>query len=218
MFVSFFQKYGSYFYPITIEVFENKEHKQLQIELYKNEYMLTTPNVYYSKGTTYMPCTIAFKKLTFFLPAVKSMLVLGTGLGSALKILQEKYNVFPICELVEIDDPIIQRSKKYMQLNSRKNVTWICMNAIDYMQLNSKKVDLIFVDIFDDMHVPYETFATEFLTNCKNSLSAKGYCVFNYLFENEHQKNSVHYKLQVLFTTIDVLKHKNNLIYICTNQ
>ncbi len=187
----------------------------LLVQLYFNQFMLVTPRAIYSFGTRYAPFRKPFIRIKDELQRVNHFLLLGTGLGSALKILQDTYHVFPAATLIDNDLDVLRFSTKYMHLNKAQNVEWICKDAIEYLTVSSKKYDLIGVDIFRDLVQPEFTTTGAFFTLCARALNPKGICLFNMILHDDNEIVDVERKLKRHFSKVTFIIDKVNTYFIC---
>jgi len=155
--------------------------------LYQNQYQLATDDALYSDGTRYRPLVLAFNEMKTSLTEVKSVLVLGTGLGSAVQILEGK-KVSAEYTLVDIDKTVLNLARNY--LPKRSGLSFICADAVEFMKENTRKYDLVIVDVFLSRIVPGSVVARDFLSKCKAALNDGGYIVINYIIsaDNEWQR------------------------------
>lgn len=116
--LTFFQIIGSLFYPVLIRRASSAVNPVLELYRYRGRWQLATADALYSDGGQYRPLLAAFRTLKPQLPAVKNMLVLGTGLGSAVQILHEMGH-HPACTLVELDEKVLQWA---LELSAPKHV------------------------------------------------------------------------------------------------
>ena len=187
----------------------------LLVQLYCNQYMLVTPRAIYSYGTRYDPFRKPFSRIKDELEQVDHFLLLGTGLGSALKILQETYHVFPTSTLIDNDLDVLQFSSKYMNLNTAHNVKWICKDAVEYLTTSTTKYDLIGIDIFRDLVQPEFTTTGSFLALCAKALHPKGICLFNMILHEDNEIVDIERKLRRHFSKVTFLLDKVNTYFIC---
>ncbi|MBP6625584.1 MAG: hypothetical protein KA198_10455 [Chitinophagaceae bacterium] len=211
-----YKKIASFLYPITIKKIVTKQHASLKLQLYCNQLMLSTPDAIYSYGTRYSPFRKTFELLKADLQQVQQVLVLGTGLGSALKILQEKYGKYPEAILVDIDPDILTLSKEWMQLDSKKNVTWICDEARNYIMNSQQPVDLICIDVFNGTFMPYYLKEVNFYIACRKNLRPKGICIFNIIPLNDQEAILIEMMIHETFTHVERIQEARNLFYICS--
>ncbi|MCC7028876.1 MAG: hypothetical protein IT257_01125 [Chitinophagaceae bacterium] len=211
------KKILSYLYPQTLKEISNTRHPQLKLQLFCNQLMLSTHEAVYSFGTFYTPFRKSFKSIKKELIHCRRFLLLGTGLGSALQILQRKHHIFPESVLVDNDQDILNLSMEYMQLNSKKNVTWLLSDAGVYMQQNIGTFDLIGVDIFRDTMIPKDFKQASFFELCKNKLNPGGHCIFNMILNSRNEQMIIRERLQQHFTSIHEIQFKVNTFYVCSN-
>lgn len=209
------KKYLSYLYPITIETKKDYKQRNLKLQLYCGQYLLSTAQAVYSYGTMYAPFRITFKKIKNHIPHIKTMLLLGTGLGSALKILQQKYNSYPQAFLIDIDKEAIYYSMKYMELNHKNNVQWILSDALQYIANSNMQYDLIAVDVFIDTLLPADYKNEAFFKQCYSHLTVNGMCIFNVILSTKSEISKVENALYAVFATVNKYTLGINTFYVC---
>jgi spermidine synthase len=215
--IPLYKRLFSYVWPITLSQTIGKNMTVLLLQLYRNEFMLGTPKAIYSYGTSYRPFLKTFAKLKDELPACRRFLLLGTGLGSALKILQVKYNLFPEAVLIDNDEDVLKQSMKVMNLNQQHNVQWICQDGMSYLEQNKSKFDLIGVDLFIDLLPASIIQEDRFVTACKKNLSTNGICIFNTIFTDDNDIVSMEQKLKLQFPHVEFILDRVNTYFICRN-
>lgn len=174
--VSLFQRFLSYFYPLKIEDKSNDLHQNLSLQIYQNQWQLEYGKALYSKGDSYRPFDFAFRKLKEELPAKKKFLLLGSGLGSALYILQKHYKLFPDAVLVDHDPDILNWSRELFSLDQRKNVRFRCQDIFEYLEMDQVLFDLIGIDVFHEMKIPERILHPEFWDRIRH-ISEKNTCI-----------------------------------------
>lgn len=106
------------------------------------------------------------------------MLILGMGTGTYATQC-EKY--FPDRKMniegVEIDEKITELSKKYFHASDNVKVTTYDGRA--YLNAIDKKYDVIMVDAYQDITIPFQMSSAEFFTLVKNHLKPSGVMVVN---------------------------------------
>ena len=217
MTIPLYKRIISFLFPVLLEKkndFYGKEHK---IELYQNQLMLSTSSAIYSFGVNYYPFTKSLKKIKKEIPFVTSFLLLGTGLGSALKILQENYQCYPKSTLVDFNQTLLDLSKELMELNAKQNVEWVCQEASFYIEQHLDQYDLIGIDIFVDMSVPLFVKSSEFISKIKKRLTPQGIALFNLTFTSSNEQLIVENRLKTTFNHVEPIKHNLNYFYICKN-
>lgn len=214
--VSFSTKLKSFFYPVTLKIVSNDRHQRLSLQLYCNQFMLSTHDAVYSFGTFYTPFRKTFSLIKKEIAHCKSFLLLGTGLGSALKILQQKHHLYPDSVLVDNDNDILDLSINYMNLNSKNNVSWKYTDALNYLQTTTQTFDLIGVDVFRDTFIPKDYKQLYFFELCKKTLNTGGYCIFNMILNSSNEKLIIAERLRIVFSTVKEITFKMNTFYICS--
>lgn len=213
--VSAGKKILSFFYPITIQKMAGTKHRKLILQLFCNQWLLSTDEAVYSYGSFYTPFRKSFRTIKNKLKNVKSFLLLGTGLGSALKILQSKYDVYPEAVLVDNDKTIIELSMRYMELNTKNNVRWEYDDAQHYIQTTTKTFDLIGVDVFKDMFIPTAFKQESFFALCRSRLNPGGYCIFNMIFPSTNEKEIVTERMRRHFSQVSEISFRINTLFVC---
>jgi len=212
--IPLYKKVLSYLIPISIEKTIGKNLTVLQIQVYCNQLMLVTPRAIYSYGIKYNPFRKSFAYIKNDISQINSFLLLGTGLGSALKILQDKYHQFPSSILVDNDEDILNLSIKYMDLNRRKNVNWVCDDAVNFLRNNTKRFDLIGIDIFRDLVQPEFTYSKSFVELCNETLTPQGICVFNMILNDDNKIVEIESLLKLHFKKVKFLIDGVNTYFI----
>lgn len=210
---SFFKTIVSWIVPVTLAKHSSVSNPVLHIKRYRGQLLLTTAHAIYSFGSAYRPFRFMFKRIQKELPKVNHFLLLGTGLGSALKILQRRYNCYPISTLVDTDEEILKLSSQYMELNTRHNVEWVCDDAIHFLEHHSQTYDLIGIDVFNDLYVPAEIQTLAFMQHCKKHLRNGGYICWNMIHHDQNIAYSFEHDLQQVFQ-IQKIELGKNVFYI----
>ncbi|MBK7689876.1 MAG: hypothetical protein IPK62_07325 [Bacteroidetes bacterium] len=213
--VSLKKKVLSYFYPITISEFSNEKHRKLVLQLFCNQFMLSTEDAVYSFGTFYTPFRKSFALIKDDLQQCERFLLLGTGLGSALKILQKKYQVYPDAVLVDNDKDILELSMKFMNLNEKKNVSWIYNDAITYLKSETPHFNLIGIDLFRGTLLSNDFKQASFFELCKSKLEPNGICIFNMILNSRNESIIINDRLAQHFSNIRKITFKLNTFFIC---
>jgi spermidine synthase len=185
----------------------------LELLLYQNQLQLATADVLYSDGTRYEPAIAAVKPLKAFLPSVKNVLLLGSGLGSMVRILHRR-GCYPHFTLVENDKVVLQWAMEFLDAGTAAKTTPVCSDAMAFMANNTAKYDLVFIDVFMGRVVPLFVFTPAFLTMCKDSLNAGGHVAFNYIINNDREWEKVLQVFTLIFSDHKVVNKGVNRILI----
>lgn len=114
------------------------------------------------------------------------ILVLGMGTGTYAKQCQ-KYFPNASVEGVEIDQKITDLASKYFKLPNTIKVNTYDGRA--YLNSENKKYDVIMVDAYQDITIPFQMSSKEFFTTVKNHLAKDGIMVVNMNMHTEKKGN-----------------------------
>lgn len=153
-------------------------------------------------------------------PSDMDVLILGMGTGTYATQCR-KYLGDMNVEGVEIDEKITQLSRKYFSLSEDVPVTTYDGRA--YLNAMDKKYDVIMVDAYQDITIPFQMSSVEFFTLVKDHLNEDGVMVVNmnmrgsgddninqYLSDTIGQVFDVEYTVDVANTTNRELFASNN--------
>ena len=104
------------------------------------------------------------------------VLILGMGTGTYATQCRKYFGDMNM-EGVEIDQKITDLSRKYFSLPDSVKVTTYDGRA--YLQAEDKKYDVIMVDAYQDITIPFQMSSVEFFTMVKEHLSDNGVMVVN---------------------------------------
>ncbi len=178
----------SYLYQLTIEQCAGEVSPYLEVNLLKGKYVLDASKVNYSYGTLHKIFDQTFRNFNLKERAVKNALILGFGAGSVASLLTEEYGMG--CEItgIEKDPVVIYLARKYFNLKQFNNLKLICGDAYNYVQVPTKKFDIIVVDICIDDEVPKWFHKKEFLMQVDRLLQNDGVLFFYKLVNNPKQE------------------------------
>ena len=113
----------------------------------------------------------------------KDLLILGMGTGT-YAALCTKY--FPGVRIqgVEIDEKIADLAKKYFELPDSVNIS--VEDGRAYLR-NAKKYDVIMVDAYQDITIPFQMSTVEFFTSVKEHLKKNGVMVVNMNMKSDRE-------------------------------
>lgn len=105
-----------------------------------------------------------------------SVLILGMGTGTYAKQCLEYFPAVSI-EGVEIDEKIAGLAKTYFELPGNMEISIYDGRA--YLAASEKKYDVIMVDAYQDITIPFQMSSVEFFTLVKEHLTEDGVMVVN---------------------------------------
>ncbi|MDE6213387.1 MAG: fused MFS/spermidine synthase [Lachnospiraceae bacterium] len=109
-------------------------------------------------------------------PSDCNTLILGMGTGTYAHQCRAYYGDMPV-EGVEIDEKITKLARSYFDLPEDVKVTTYDGRA--YLNAIDEKYDVIMVDAYQDITIPFQMSSTEFFTLVKDHLTEDGVMVVN---------------------------------------
>lgn len=209
--MSFIKKILSYFYPLTTIVDSDYSGK-VEITWYNGKKMLDTENANYSYGSLQEVLEYGIAQVD--LTKVHSILILGMGAGSVIKSLREKFNCQKQITTVEWDKSIIEIAASEFGIKTNHQLEIIQRDAVDFVQKNTAKFDLIIIDIFIDNQIPQKILAVDFLIQLPKLFKERGTLIFNMLNVSKVDEQNIISCLQECLEVkvIDVPNHENKLL------
>lgn len=144
------------------------------------------------------------------------VLILGMGTGTYARQCLRYFNNLNI-EGVEIDEKITDLAGRYFNLPSNVNVTTYDGRA--YLQAVDKKYDVIMVDAYQDITIPFQMSTREFFTMVRNHLTDNGVMVVNMNMHSDAEGNINNYLADTIasvfsnVSTVDVAGSTNRELF-----
>jgi len=123
-------------------------------------------------------------------PEKTSVLVLGMGTGTYATQCKKYFKGIQI-EGVEIDEKITSLSRQYFHLPDDVKVTTYDGRA--FLNASDKKYDVIMVDAYQDITIPFQMSSAEFFTLVKEHLNPDGIMVVNMNMRSNSEHNICQY-------------------------
>jgi spermidine synthase len=121
-----------------------------------------------------------FSVAAIFPQDIKRVLVLGLGAGSVPVYLQ-RFLPDATIDAVELDQGVIDVSKKYFGLRETEKFHLIESDARVFLNKHSEPYDLIFADAFTGAYIPFHLMTREFYQLVRSRLAPHGVAAFNFL-------------------------------------
>jgi len=128
------------------------------------------------------------------------ILVLGMGSGTYARQCQKYFEQASI-EGVEIDQKITDLASRYFQLPATVKVTTYDGRA--YLNATDQKYDVIMVDAYQDITIPFQMSSVEFFAMVKKHLTKDGVMVVNMNMHTEKEGNINQYLADTIGTVFD---------------
>ncbi len=128
------------------------------------------------------------------------MLILGMGTGTYARQCMRYFDNLNI-EGVEIDGKITDLAEKYFELPESVKVTTYDGRA--YLQAVDKKYDVIMVDAYQDITIPFQMSTKEFFTMVEEHLTEDGVMVVNMNMHSDKKGNINDYLSDTIASVFD---------------
>ncbi|MEM6772160.1 MAG: fused MFS/spermidine synthase [Bacteroidota bacterium] len=183
------RRWLSYLTEQVLETASSEHNKYLHVSLVHGRLQLVAEDAIYSFGDYYLNFRRVFERFDFEqLPLRANVLVLGLGLGSIPEILERYIGVEYNFVAVEIDPVIIELASDYSLPALKSTIEVHEADAFAFLQLDTRKYDLICVDVFQDATIPAHLNGPDFLELLQSSLQPKGAIVYNRLADTMAHK------------------------------
>ena len=144
------------------------------------------------------------------------MLILGMGTGTYAAQCEKYFRGMNI-EGVEIDEKITALSKKYF--DASEDIPVITYDGRAYLQSVDKKYDVIMVDAYQDISIPFQMSSVEFFRQVYDHLSDDGVMVVNMNMRSDEKGNINEYLSDTIASvfpsvyTLDVPYYTNRELF-----
>ena len=148
------------------------------------------------------------------------ILILGMGTGTYARQCMHYFENVSV-EGVEIDQKITDLAGKYFALSDTVNVTTYDGRA--YLQAVDKKYDVIMVDAYQDITIPFQMSSVEFFTMVRDHLNEGGVMVVNMNMRGSGEGNINEYLSDTIASvfgnvyTVDVAGSTNRELFASDN-
>lgn len=190
-----YRRWLSYVTEQVLETTSSDHNDYLQVSLVQGRLQLVAEDAIYSFGDYYLNFRKLFERFDFEqLPLRSNVLILGLGLGSIPELLEDYIGVEYEYVAVEIDPIIIELASDYSLPQLRSPIEVRQADAYAFLQLDTRKYDLICVDVFQDATIPEHLTGDDFLELLKESLAPSGAIAYNRIADTSaHARESLEY-------------------------
>ncbi|MCR5626415.1 MAG: fused MFS/spermidine synthase [Lachnospiraceae bacterium] len=129
-----------------------------------------------------------------------SILVLGMGTGTFAELCRKYYPKAKVSG-VEIDEKITYLAREYFALPEEIEVTTYDGRA--YLDAVDEKYDLIMVDAYQDITIPFQMSSTEFFSSVHDHLKEDGVMVVNMNMHSDEEGNINEYLSDTIASVFD---------------
>ncbi len=158
----------------NIKVVENEVGRFLH---YKDTYQAGFINTPFYKGN--LPYINYFTIPYLINPDIKDILLIGFGTGKIVNDWEKLFDSLKSIDVVDIEENIYDIAKDYFNFKKSDKVNFFLQDGIVFLRENTKKYDLIVVDVASDDGIDERFLDDEYLALIKNSLSINGIFISN---------------------------------------
>lgn len=215
--IAWYKRWLSFLVPIKLQEWESANHAHLELFLQNNQLQLTYDHAIYSFGLSYKPFLCGFAALKKEdVVACQKVLLLGSGLGSIVQILQTHYpNANRQFTIVDIDSVILDLCSQHLAAEGIGNCIFVREDALAYMQrIDAEAYDLICVDIFKDVDVPTVFLKPAFIQQVYKGLNTGGIMVYNYIDNEVDNTQALRMSLQASFSDLKQTEIRKNILWL----
>lgn len=150
-----------------------------------------------------------------------NILILGMGTGTYATQCGRYFDSV-VCMGVEIDEKITRLARQYFELNENVKVTTYDGRA--YLNAIDEKYDVIMVDAYQDITIPFQMSSVEFFTLVKEHLTPDGVMVVNMNMRGSSEGNINQYLSDTISQvfgevyTVDAGGSTNRLLFASNNE
>lgn len=125
-------------------------------------------------------------------PDIKNILLIGFGTGRIVNDWEKIFDRLESIDVVDIEENIFDLAQNYFGFKKTDKVNFILQDGIVYLRENTKKYDLIVVDVASDDGIDDRFLSEDYFNLVKKSLSKNGIFVSNLCSsaDFEHEENT----------------------------
>jgi predicted membrane-bound spermidine synthase len=179
-----------FFYPEVIKKFHSDFNAEVELVRFMGDLRLDMGGLTQSGSVIEKIWAKAIKSLVPRNSNIKSVLILGLGGGSAIKVVKHFYKDAKIVA-VEIDPVVVDIATNHFPYIKKYQVDVITSDAVEYVKKMSGNYDLVLVDCYQGHNVPAKLNSLEFV---KKILKHTKYLLINRLFWAEFKKPALDFK------------------------
>jgi len=211
------KKLLSYVTEISLVKTGSYSNPYLEVLLTNGRHQLVTADAIYSYDDKYENFNHAFKNIDWDNFKGQKVLLLGLGLGSVILLLEKHFHRLFDYTAVEVDSEICKLCYEYTLKDLNSFVEVIPREAMQFLESDNQKYDLIIMDIFQSAVIPEKFQSAEFLTSLKNKLNPAGFVLYNRMNITDKDKSdntNFHKVIQYVFPRMKKLPIKDNIVFI----
>ena len=148
----------------------------------------------------------------------ENILILGLAGGTTSNSFTYAYPDVQV-DGVEIDSTVIDIGKKYFNIN-KENLNPIVSDGRLYVKTTEKEYDIIFIDVYRDVYIPFHMVTIEFFKEIKDILKDDGVLCVNVVNYNQKTVDTIFNTVSKVFSSLYKLEptYSGNYFLYGTNQ
>lgn len=202
----------SFLSPVLLQTQSSGIHPALELHLYRGRLQLSTKDALYSDLRKYRPLAKSFPFIRRYFPHIQQVLMLGTGLAAGVHLLHQ-YGLRPRYTLVDVDESILQIARHLLPPHTAAQL--ICADAYAYLQQQTRRYDLLIVDIFLGRQVPEYVRTPAFFAHCRAALASQGILILNYIRNDPDQFLELQAMIYAAFPHTEMIEFGLNHVFVC---
>ncbi len=149
-----------------------------------------------------VPYTRVMSTAMLYPEKTERILMIGLGAGSISTYLGRAMPDVQI-DVVELDPGVIEAGKKYFGLNETEKVRFIESDGRVYLNRHKDLYDIILVDAYRELGIPFHLLTQEFYVLVKDHLTPRGVVAFNVAASTKLYLSTL-VTLRAVFQTVDI--------------
>lgn len=186
----------SFIWPVRLDSIKTSD-EHLEVILFRGKKLLDSGKANYSYGNLQTAFERCFDEIDVDWSACDDILILGFGAGGVVDLISKR-NVRSRCVGVELSSNVIELYQRYFP--QHLDVELVNEDALEFVQEDERKFDLIIVDLYQDLEVPMQFHTEAFVELLRDRLSIVGVIVFNKVV-NGHQSMQEWNELMLWFSS-----------------
>ncbi|MCX6265290.1 MAG: hypothetical protein NTZ47_12250 [Bacteroidetes bacterium] len=168
----------SYVWPLTIKTYSSPYSGELYIRYFLGKKVLDCKHTNYSFGGLQKVLKRSLELLPFN-PDTEKILILGLGAGSVLETIRKQHSKTAYVTGVEMDAVIVNIAEEEFGITNDNCTKWVVQDAIEFMQVNTTRYNLIIIDLFIVDTIPEQALQSPFLNQVADAIEPGGQLIFN---------------------------------------
>jgi len=207
----------SFFWDIPILKTSSPQNEYLELVWSNGKKILNTKDANFSFGNASKVIEKALTPYAQEIQEAQNILILGFGCGSAIELLDRKYNYKNKLIGVEYDAKIIDLYHEHFANQFQLKPKIVCSDAADFLRQDYAKYDIILVDLFKELENSILLKDSIFLKAIKSHTAFGGLTIFNTISRSEAESkllSTLMIELGMLYKNVntEIFQDINNII------